>query len=102
MLLESKTQPETMGNNVGAFRLELEGTYDCKTVYKMAKSGNFRRNCIGLTVMQKWSEKRSETKGVVQNCLGLIRDVPIALKRAREQPNLSIFVKISQSRNRCL
>ena len=63
MLLESKTQPETMGNNVGAFRLELEGTYDCKTVYKMAKSGNFRRNCIGLTVMQKWSEKRSETKG---------------------------------------
>jgi len=46
MLVESKSQPETMGNNVGMFGLELGGTYDCKTVKGMAGSGDFRRNRI--------------------------------------------------------
>jgi hypothetical protein len=67
ILVESKRRPKSMGINVGAFVLELEETYDCKTVKQMAESGDFRRNCVRLTVMQK----RSETKGSGSELFGV-------------------------------
>ena len=52
-----------MGNDVGMLGLELEGTCDCKTVKRMAGSGDFRRNRVGTRTRRKAIENAVENEG---------------------------------------
>ena len=76
---------------MGAFRLKLEGTYDCKTVKKMAESDDFRRNHVQLTVMQKRSEMRSETKESGSEVFGVDKRCSYSFKTRQRTAELVDF-----------
>ncbi len=64
-------------------KVERKGAYDCKTVTGSAKSGDFSRNGVQLTAMQKRPETRSETKESGSELFGVDKRCSYSFKSRR-------------------